>query len=364
MRQVNTQMLILAREARGLTQSELAKAVGVTQAKISKYENGMLLVSDDDLAGMAKTLNYSEELFFQSDKVYGLGSSILFHRQRRCVPIFIQRKLQANVNIMRMQIERLLRGAEVKDTFRFQELDIDACGGAAEGVADCVRAAWRLPIGPVPNLTAAIESAGGIVIKRSFETRRIDALHLWVSDLPPLFFVNHDLSGDRLRFTLAHEVGHAIMHSMPREKMEQEADQFAAELLMPREDIRKFLRNITLQGAALLKPHWKVSMAALIRRAKDLGEITERQYTRLCAGLSALGYRANEPIPVPVEEPTVLRELIAVHTGPLGYTDADLARLLFTLDMEIQWPDPDTVPVTPKLAMMRRVLKITPATRP
>jgi len=357
-------MLILAREARGLTQSELAKAIGVTQAKISKYENGMLLVSEGDLAEIAKVLSYSEELFFQTDKVYGLGSSVLFHRQRRSVPIFVQRKMQAHVNIMRMQVERLLRGAEVKNAFQFRQLDIDACGGTAEGVADCVRAAWRLPIGSVPNLTAAIEAAGGIVIKCSFGTHQIDAVHLWVSDLPPLFFVNRDLPGDRLRFTLAHEVGHAIMHAIPTEKMEQEADQFAAELLMPREEIRKFLRNITLQGAAVLKPRWKVSMAALIRRARDLGEIAERQYTKLCAGLSALGYRTNEPIPVPVEEPAVFRELIAVHKGPLRYTDADLKRLLFTTDMEIQAPGPDAVPVILKLATMRPVLKIIPTTPP
>lgn len=360
-------MLILAREARGLTQSELAKAIGVTQAKISKYENGMMPVLQDDLAEIAKALNYSEELFFQTDKVYGLGSSVLFHRQRRSVPIFIQRKFQAHINIMRMQVDRLLRAAEINTTSRFPQLDIDSCGGTAEGVADYVRAAWQLPIGPVPNLTAAIESAGGIVIKCSFETHQIDAVHLWVSDLPPLFFVNRDLPGDRLRFTLGHEIGHAIMHGIPTEKMEQEADQFAAELLMPRENIRKFLRNITLQRAAILKPHWKVSIAALIRRAKDLGEITERQYTKFCAGLSALGYRTNEPIPISVEEPTVLRELIAVHQGPLHYTGADLRRLLFTSDMDIWVADSDVAPATLKLATTRPILKInptTPTTRP
>ena len=358
MRQVNPEMLILAREARGFTQSALAEAVGVTQAKISKYENGMMPVSEGDLAEIAKALNYSEDLFSQADRVYGLGSSVLFHRKRRSIPIFIQRKFQAHVNIARMGVERLLRAAEVKNVSGFPKLDMDACGGTAEGVADCVRAAWRLPIGPVPNLTAAIEAAGGIVIKCSFGTRQIDAVHLWVSDLPPLFFVNPDLPGDRLRFTLGHEVGHAIMHAIPTEKMEREANQFAAELLMPRESIRKFLHNITLQRAAILKPHWKVSIAALIRRAWDLGEITEGQFKKLSAGLSALGYRTNEPIPVPLEEPTVLRELIAVHRGPLHYTDADLHRLLFTSDMESALAGFNAAPPTLRLATTRPVLKI------
>ena len=38
----NPQMLVVAREAAGLTQSELAEAIGVTQSKISKLEDGLL----------------------------------------------------------------------------------------------------------------------------------------------------------------------------------------------------------------------------------------------------------------------------------------------------------------------------------
>jgi len=351
---VNPQMLILARESRGMTQSELARAVGVTQGKVSKYENGMLLVSREDLDKIAAVLDYTPDFFFQQDKVYGLGSSFLFHRQRQRVPMMLQRKIQADVNIMRMQVERLLRSAEIKCDNRFTPIDIDELGGNAARAADRIRATWSLPLGPIPNLMQAVESAGGIIIKCAFGTDKIDASHLWLPDLPPLFFVNRDMPADRLRFTLAHEIGHAIMHSVPTESIEDEANQFAAELLMPQKEIRKHLRGLTLQRAAMLKPHWRVSMAAIIKRAKDLGCISAQEYSRLFTSLSTQGYRTNEPIPISADEPAVLRELVAVHRTALGYTDADLGRLLYTADS--QFFDPEHAPVRLRLVGKRTII--------
>jgi Zn-dependent peptidase ImmA (M78 family) len=195
-----------------------------------------------------------------------------------------------------------------------------------------VRAAWRLPLGPVANVTASIESAGGIVLKCAFGTHQIDAAHLWLPGLPPLFFVNRDAPGDRLRWTLAHEVGHAIMHRNPTSDVEEEANQFASEFLMPAHEIAHQLHGLTIQQAAILKQQWKVSMAAIVRRAFDLGCITERKYRTLNMSLGAQGYKKVEPFPIDVEEPAVVRQLVQMHRSELGYDDFDLAKLLF-------WPD-------------------------
>ena len=48
------------------------------------------------------------------------------------------------------------------------------------------------------------------------------------------FFVNTEIPGDRLRWTLAHEIGHVVMHLMPSPDQEKEADRFAAERLAAR----------------------------------------------------------------------------------------------------------------------------------
>lgn len=332
-------MLTLARESRGWSQKELAERLDIAQATISKYENGMLQVSERDAVEISRALGYTPELLYQQDQVYGLGSSFLFHRKRQTAPVVLQRKIQARINILRMQVERLLRGVEANFASSFDVADVAELDGNPEKVARVVRALWRLPFGPVSNVTTAIENAGGVVLKCSFDTDLIDAAHFWLPGLPPLFFVNRDLPGDRLRWTLAHEVGHAVLHRhYVGGDVEDEADRFAAEFLLPRDEIARHLHGLTLERAAALKPHWKVSMAALIRQARRLDCITPSKYKTLNIAMSSQGYKKNEPYPIPTEEPTLLRKIVAIHRTDLGYGDTDLARLLFSPDPQFFEP--------------------------
>ncbi|MCK4340140.1 MAG: ImmA/IrrE family metallo-endopeptidase [Phycisphaerae bacterium] len=343
---VNPRMLVLARESRGLSQAELAAAIEVSQGKISKYENGLLELSDDDLTRIAAVLDYEPAFFSETDQVYGLGTSLLFNRKRKTAPVHVQRRIIAQVNVVRMQIERLLRGAEVAVENRFERLDIDRFDGDAEAVARHTRSAWRLPPGPIANLTAAIESAGGIVAVCDFSTDRIDAAHMWLDGFPPMFFMNAQVPGDRHRFSLAHEVGHAIMHNLPSDDVEAEADRFASEFLMPADEIGPQLIGLTIQRAAQLKMQWKVSMQAIIVRAWHLRRITEQRYRSLYTQISVHGYRRNEPFPIPFEQPTVLAQLIKVHQEHHGYSEEDMGRLLFT-HAPVFFGEDGAVPVRP-----------------
>jgi len=328
-------MVIVARESRGMSQTDLADAIRVSQAKVSKYENGLLEVSPEDLENIASATGYTTEFFAQTAKVYGLGSSALFNRKQQTVPIGIQRRVQAHVNILRMQIERLLRGAEIESDFSIEPIDIQSHDGDASAIARLVRAAWRIPTGPIKNMTSAIESAGGVVLLCDFDVAGIDAAHLWVSGLPPLFFMNSRVPGERHRFNLAHELGHAIMHRYPVGDIETEANTFAREFLMPAREIEHHFDGLTVEKSIRLKPYWKVSMQAIIYHAKQLKKITERQYRSLFTRLSEAGYRKNEPMPLPMEEPTIASQLVAIHRQTFGYSDADLAKLLFHRE-----PDP------------------------
>lgn len=156
--------------------------------------------------------------------------------------------------------------------------------------------------------------------------------------MPPLFFVNASASGDRLRYSLSHEMGHIVMHEVHTEDMEREANRFAAEFLMPANDIRSSLDGLSLPKLATLKPYWKVSMAALLKRATDLKKITERQVRYLWMQMGRLGYRTREPaeLEIPVEKPTTLRELFDVYTDELNYSIADLSNLLDVFEHHVR----------------------------
>ncbi len=322
----NPQMLTLARESRGLTQGDLAGLLGVSQGKISKYESGLLSVSPDVLKALSKQLDYPPDFFLQQDPVRGAGSSCLYHRKRQSMPVQELRRIQAEINVIRLQVSRLLRGAEIDTENKFYRMDIEDYDNSPEEVARLVRRGWGLPLGPVANLVAAVEDAGGIVFRYSFGTRKLDAISQWLPGMPPLFFVNADIPADRLRFTLAHEIGHVVMHRVPTENQEQEADRFAAEFLMPGAEIAAHLRPISVKKAAALKPYWKVAMAALIKRSFDLGLIGEAYYRKLFTELSRLGYRTNEPVTVPDEGPSTVREIVEVHLRDHKYSVPELCR--------------------------------------
>jgi Zn-dependent peptidase ImmA (M78 family)/transcriptional regulator with XRE-family HTH domain len=333
---VNHEMLVLARESRGLTQSELAAILRVTQGKVSKHESGLLAVSGEELRQIARALDYPEDFFSQTDSVRAAGSSCLYHRKRQTMPVRELRKIHAKINIARMQFARLLIGAEIESENKFHRMDVEDFEGGPDEIARILRENWGIGRGPIPHMVNAIEGAGGVVFRWPFGTRKLDAISQWHPGLPPIFFVNAEAPNDRMRYSLAHELGHVIMHRLPTPNQEAEADRFAAEFLMPADDIKPHLKPLSIQKAASLKPYWRVSMAALIKRGFDLGLVGASYYRKLFTQLSKLGYRLAEPAPLPDEEPTILADIIAVYLTEHKYSITELSRLVKLFEPEFR----------------------------
>jgi Zn-dependent peptidase ImmA (M78 family)/DNA-binding XRE family transcriptional regulator len=348
----NPEMLILARESRGMTQGELADEVSISQGTISKIESGVIEVSDHEWGKIAESLKYPRHFFSQTDRVFGYGSACIYHRKRQSLPASTLRRLMASINVIRIQVSRLLRGAEIETQNKFYRMDISDYDGDAEHIAKLIKRYWGLPPGPVNNLTTAIELAGGIVIRCSFETDKIDAMSQWAPGLPPLFFINCEIPADRVRYTLAHEVGHIVMHNEPTPDMEDEANRFAAEFLMPADEIKAYLKPLSLPRLATLKPYWKVSMNALLKRAADLKVITSRQREYLWTQMGKQGFRTKEPISIPDEQPTVLSDLINVHLRDHGYSISELSQLIASTEEELRAKYLPPPPAFPKLRIV------------
>lgn len=326
---VNPALVTIARESRSMRQEQLAQRLGVSQGKLSKYENGMLQVSEDDLKSLSNVLGYTEEFFCQPDDVLGTSTVCIHHRKRASVPVGQLKVIHAQINIFRMQVPRLMHGVAVETTNQFHHLDVDEFDGP-QAVAIELRRLWKLPLGPVRNLIGAIERAGGIVWKVDFGSRQIDAVSQVAAGFPPVFFVNALAPGDRLRFTMAHELGHVVMHQlMPSPKMEDEADRFASEFLMPAAQIGSSLRQLSFEQLPSLKGHWKVAMAALIKRAADLEKISDRHYRTMFTQLSKSGWRLKEPVEIPIENPTVLRNVLRVRMHEHGLSLLALTKEAF-----------------------------------
>lgn len=325
--QFNPAMLVLVREYLGKTQAQVAAAAGVTQGYISKSENGLIFPANEVISRIAVALNWPAEFFYRTDRVYGFGTSCMYHRKQASLKVSVLTTAQATANILRMAVAPLFEELVVKHPNELVRLDIDEHGGSPENIAQMVRASWHLPLGPIKNMFTTIEAAGGVIYEIPFGTHRLEAVSHWPPGSFAIFLVNADSPPDRIRWSLAHELGHVVMHSIPTDAMETEADRFAAEFLMPEREIRPSLDRLDLKRAAQLKAYWRVSMQALIRRARDLSCIPPSRAVRLFAELSGLGYRTNEPVEIPRETPTVLRAALATHRREHNYSLQDLAAM-------------------------------------
>lgn len=336
-------MLTLARDSRGLTQAELADKIYIKQGTLSKYETGFADPPGEVIEQLSGALGYTPEFFTEPGRPYGL--SPFHYRRRKKLSAKALARIVAEMNIRRIHIGKLLLSFSYRSNGFIPEIDPDEYQGKSktawtpEEAARVIREMWMLPDGPIPNMVELLESNGGIVVPCDFGTDLIDAMSQRIEGLPVLFFVNVNAPSDRLRHTLAHELGHMVMHTIfvkSDEEMEDEADLFAGAFLLPANEIRSQLRRFDLRQLANLKLYWKVSMQSIAVRADRLNLITPYQSKMFWIEMSKLGYRKNEPNEPPREHPKLLRELIYFHLRKLGYSVGELANLLFLTTEEFK----------------------------
>lgn len=339
---INGERVKQAREFRGLSQTELARRVGVTQPFIAQIEAGVSQPSEETVDLLAQTTGFPNAFFRQGPPMdFPLGS--LLYRSRKGSKASERQRAYQHARVLFEFAHGLLCQVESEDwKLLLPRLDADPSHPIDPArAAQVTRTALSLPPDtPVDDLIREVEWSGVLVFAIPIELQGIDAFSLWAGpDIRrPVMVLSGTTSGDRLRFSMAHELGHLVMHQPPQgslSEIEREADRFAAELLMPASSMRQEMTNpVTLTTLAQLKVKWKVSIQALARRAYDLNIISERQYHYLFEQLSAYGWRTREPrnLDVPVERPRALRQLAEMFYN----LPADYERIARTTHLSIE----------------------------
>jgi|SRR5680860_573901 len=329
----NPALLLLARQYRRRSQSNVAKAAGLTQGHYSRVENGLVVdgPSRDVVERLAEVLSFPPEFFYQEDGLAGLPLSIHpMNRRKASIGDGVLRQAHAELNIRLIHLRRYLRAIDLHPELPCPLIDVDEGDGPQE-VARTIRRAWSIPDGPIENLTDYCERAGIVVALCEFDAP-IDGVTMTVRDLPPCIFLNSKVPADRMRASLAHELGHIIMHRIPTDSIEDEANAFAAELLVPERIFRRSVigQRISLEWLARQKAYWRVSMAFLLYRLGALGILTRHQSEYLWKKISALGWRTREPHETDIapEKPTVFPGVVRYHSEQLGYGVDELRMLL------------------------------------
>ncbi|MDO4898944.1 MAG: ImmA/IrrE family metallo-endopeptidase, partial [Rothia sp. (in: high G+C Gram-positive bacteria)] len=281
----------VAREIAGLTKAQLADYLEVSARTINTFENeGAPAYHADALAAATgRPLGFfTNEPFDRIDveKVHFRAAKKISKRAKSestsygSVGLSFYEELVAPYNL------------PVVDVPTLDNLE-------PEQAAREIRVRWLLGEDPLPNLVQLLESRGVRILSLPKSIEKLDAFSDWYTDGYPYIFLNISKSAERVRFDLAHELGHLVLHSRevdPGRDIEKEADLFAAELLMPARAVRRDMPAYADVEAILrLKKAYRVSAVAMNRRGGELGILKEWGQRQNYVELSKLGFRKDEP---------------------------------------------------------------------
>lgn len=326
-------MVILAREMRGITQKDLcSKISNLTQGNFSRMEKGLLNIPSETLTLLAEELGFPQKFFFQETPVNHISN--FYYRKRLSMPKKDLQTTDAIMHIVSSCVDNLLNSVEL-DSFDIPKIRVDNNSKSPNDVARMARKFFDVSPGPIKNLVEILERKGIIIKELDFYSEKFDGLTLITKKGQPIIFVNSEIPNDRKRFTLSHELGHLLMHlpfefdlEISEKELEKEANQFAAEFLMPEIEIRKDLIYITFSKLSPLKEYWMVSKSSLIYRAHQLGCISEDKYRNLLIELSRRGERKNEKVEVRFQSPSLLNRIIDFFMTELNYSTGELCDYL------------------------------------
>ena len=325
-----------ARAAAGLSMQALAEQSGLSANAIKKYEHNLNMPASGNLLKLAKALGVRSEYFFRPATVT-LGP--VEYRKRAATPQKLLAKIEADVLD---QAERWSELVNLWPQFPIAPFRMPAClpeniAGMDEldAMADALRAEWQLGRNPVPDLIDTLEQRGlRVIVSNVDQDGRFDGLQA-VVDGQPLIVVSGSWPGDRQRLTLAHELGHLLLHGRLGEKVDEEkaCHRFAAAFLLPASELRIRLgarrHHLEVQELYLLKHEFGLSMQACLYRCADLGIIDDRLRQKMFMLFSVRGWRRNEPgEALPPEETRLFPQLVYHALAEGIVTESKAAELL------------------------------------
>jgi len=291
--------LLRARTEIGYDQEDAAEALGVSRAMISYWETGKRTPNDRQVASLARLFHvpvaqiYASERFERRDE----QASVLLRAATDEIPAAGAAGIREFSDWLDSYAELAERaGATLHPMTQSPFMGHDLHERDARRKAEEVRAHLRLGLGPIGDIDWVCELLGISVYRSALGTNLQQTISGAFFNHPRVGFsilVNLEMTPGRRRFTIAHELGHALFHSdrsvvvsgPTKDRREKFADAFAGELLMPEEGIRRVLEEMAA-GPRLKDPvqvihlqrFFKVSYATALVRLRQAKMITRTQY--------------------------------------------------------------------------------------
>lgn len=306
----NGERLRLARTFRNYTISDFAKKIEVTKQAVLQYEKGDIKPKPQTEFNIITSLNFPKEFFYQNEFENIRIENTFFRALSSTKKIDMQ--TQETKTLFIVIIYNFLKQYFKLPQLNIPTIDFEDYNEHIEEIAKNARKYWNLGNEPINNMVSLLEKNGIIVSTLNVNNKKIDAFtqaHVINGEEQYCVILSNDKqSSARRNFDAAHELGHILLHNRnikniedltdeESKELEKEANNFAASFLLPKEAFLKDLKfPKALEHYKELKIKWRVSIASMIMRARQLEQITNEEYMELMKQMSFKRWRTNEPL--------------------------------------------------------------------
>lgn len=349
---LNAKRITLARNIRGISQGELAKALNLpNQSILSNIENEKLEFELEFATRLSSSLNFPLSFFYKEKSFTRLSK--FYYRKRNAFPASELVPLEAKIEAIRTGYSEILNSVEIPIQ-KLPEIPVTD-QNRPEEIARLFRLFLGLDNDPIDQIVSITERLGIPVLFLNVKSDKFSGLTIQTDNNAPLIIVNKNMPNDHKKFTIAHELGHLIMHIPFTEDpdfisalenidiVEKQADSFAGAFLIPKEQAKYHFRDISYSKLDDLKLYWKVSKQAILFRARECGAINETRFKTLFIELSRRGERKNERINLSIDKPTLFNKIFKTFEDQIHYTKKQIAEEIIGISEAdfLEWFDLD-----------------------
>lgn len=301
-----------ARRMAGLSLRALADELSgePSHTQIAKFENGGACPDSKQIVQFSRVLKVRPDYFFKKG---GLKLETVEYRSQAKLGEKSRKQLEERAYEFferYLEIEQLL-GIETTPLSCEDLCDtpIDELPAAIELAANKLRKAWDIGMNPIPNVHVMLETHG-VKVKTLAHEEGFDGFSAFATNggkrvpvmaLSKRLLAKSENDLSRFRFTAIHELAHLHLkfpEFLSHKEKEKWCHWFAGAFLIPRAPFeQRFGVNrvkIALSELIAIKQEWGMSIAAIMKRANNIGLVTDGRYKTYCI-VANKNWRTKEP---------------------------------------------------------------------
>lgn len=303
----------------GFTLEAVAEKIGVTKQAVSKYETGKAIPVTDTLMKIQKLYGIRAD-YLTNRRELPVERTIVFYRKEKRTT----QKEMGEAGIYIKWFYEIITEIDKICPIKLPELPQFPNDCSIKEKAELLRNAWNLGERPIGDIVSILEAQGFYFFTSCLADKKIDGYSQMIGSVPIIVLNRAKGTKERRRFSIAHELGHLILHCDKKQitdRMEDEADEFAGCFLMPERAIKEELIRKDTDYFIKMAEKWGVSPQALVERCCNL-QLLGRNDAECKAKRSSLYQSLNRKMNTSVLDESDGDKICSVREV-LSYIEAD-----------------------------------------